>query len=49
MFENDVKTYGTETLGRGEKMKTLFENDVKTYGTETDAYNPTDTECLRMM
>ena len=35
MFENDVKTYGPETLGRGEKMKTLFENDVKTYGTET--------------
>ena len=35
-FENDVKTYGTETL-RSHPSKALpFENDVKTYGTETD-------------
>ena len=34
-FENDVKTYGTETsyvFGCG---TCEFENDVKTYGTET--------------
>ena len=35
-FENDVKTYGTETsyvFGCG---TCEFENDVKTYGTETE-------------
>ena len=34
-FENDVKTYGTETEGIFSTLKELFENDVKTYGTET--------------
>ena len=35
MFENDVKTYGTETPFGGYKPKNKFENDVKMYGTET--------------
>ena len=34
-FENDVKTYGTETFLFAMSVKTKFENDVKTYGTET--------------
>ena len=34
-FENDVKTYGTETLSIRWLQLRLFENDVKTYGTET--------------
>ena len=34
-FENDVKTYGTETNTPFNLAPTLFENDVKTYGTET--------------
>ena len=37
MFENDVKTYGTETLPYPRNMLSWFENDVKTYGTETSA------------
>ena len=35
MFENDVKTYGTETTAIFVPFTTQFENDVKTYGTET--------------
>ena len=34
-FENDVKTYGTETVPGRVKLHGMFENDVKTYGTET--------------
>ena len=34
-FENDVKTYGTETISLKQLKCVLFENDVKTYGTET--------------
>ena len=34
-FENDVKTYGTETLLSALEKWRVFENDVKTYGTET--------------
>ena len=34
-FENDVKTYGTQTNARKECETTRFENDVKTYGTQT--------------
>ena len=34
-FENDVKTYGTETERNSDIANSLFENDVKTYGTET--------------
>ena len=34
-FENDVKTYGTETVEDDTTIEILFENDVKTYGTET--------------
>ena len=34
-FENDVKTYGTQTqMGQGSSDR-KFENDVKTYGTQT--------------
>ena len=36
-FENDVKTYGTETNKLNESEWDKFENDVKTYGTETKA------------
>ena len=35
-FENDVKTYGTETEKRLKRLMAKFENDVKTYGTETN-------------
>ena len=35
MFENDVKTYGTQTQKWSFMMVILFENDVKTYGTQT--------------
>ena len=34
-FENDVKTYGTETEFEKSVARLPFENDVKTYGTET--------------
>ena len=34
-FENDVKTYGTETGTEQKQQTEQFENDVKTYGTET--------------
>ena len=34
-FENDVKTYGTETHTIRQYGEQKFENDVKTYGTET--------------
>ena len=34
-FENDVKTYGTETILWEMLKQQMFENDVKTYGTET--------------
>ena len=34
-FENDVKTYGTETFFATSTAASPFENDVKTYGTET--------------
>ena len=34
-FENDVKTYGTETNTNSNAELSQFENDVKTYGTET--------------
>lgn len=35
-FENDVKTYGTETQIRQLQYPLVFENDVKMYGTKTD-------------
>ena len=35
-FENDVKTYGTETCYILIHRQSVFENDVKTYGTETN-------------
>ena len=38
-FENDVKTYGTETTLDSAKRFYEFENDVKTYGTETVSKN----------
>ena len=36
-FENDVKTYGTQTLMVTIPVSPVFENDVKTYGTQTQA------------
>lgn len=36
MFENDVKTCGTETQIRQLQYPLVFENDVKMYGTKTD-------------
>ena len=35
LFENDVKTYGTQTDPQMEESIQEFENDVKTYGTQT--------------
>ena len=34
-FENDVKTYGAETICVVTSAVFPFENDVKTYGAET--------------
>ena len=34
MFENDVKTYGTQARVRVRRSVVVFENDVKTYGTQ---------------
>ena len=48
-FENDVKTYGTETNNIGCRVREWFENDVKTYGTETTVNCDVTTACLRMM
>ena len=44
-FENDVKTYGTQTGLWVETKHWLFENDVKTYGTQTKQI-PTPTKEL---
>ncbi len=49
MFENDVKTYGTETARAVKDTQEQFENDVKTYGTETNVPFATDCSGLRMM
>ena len=35
LFENDVKTYGTQTMLTSCSAEDGFENDVKTYGTQT--------------
>ena len=35
LFENDVKTYGTQTSILKHSLISKFENDVKTYGTQT--------------
>ena len=34
MFENDVKTYGTQAVKTRFHTTGTFENDVKTYGTQ---------------
>ena len=49
MFENDVKTYGTETKGKKGVLIRAFENDVKTYGTETFIWKDACNGSLRMM
>ena len=36
MFENDVKMYGTQAIGRFHRYHRPFENDVKMYGTQAD-------------
>ena len=48
-FENDVKTYGTETTVAEFAQRAGFEDDVKTYGTETIITYQCSTSCLRMM
>ena len=49
LFENDVKTYGTETYGKKIQVLGTFENDVKTYGTETLCLVREFPSSLRMM
>ena len=49
MFENDVKTYGTQALSKPYLDNLWFENDVKTYGTQAKEYDPRIDERLRMM
>ena len=49
LFENDVKTYGTETVASFFQELISFENDVKTYGTETYSHFTHFTRRLRMM
>ena len=48
-FENDVKTYGTQTGSAGTPLAESFENDVKTYGTQTIKDIKTMQIRLRMM
>ena len=48
-FENDVKMYGTQTVGAFEQPKWLFENDVKMYGTQTATIRSHHKVRLRMM
>ena len=36
LFENDVKTYGTQATAEYAAKEKEFENDVKTYGTQAD-------------
>ena len=49
MFENDVKTYGTQTQPDTVEQPQPFENDVKTYGTQTIKRNRAPETSLRMM
>ena len=49
MFENDVKTYGTQTDSSVRRTQAKFENDVKTYGTQTIRMATKVITCLRMM
>ena len=42
LFENDVKTYGTQTVQQQQIVKWAFENDVKTYGTQTELVSVPD-------
>ena len=48
-FENDVKTYGTQTGTAVSTDAGQFENDVKTYGTQTMIALETARAGLRMM
>ena len=48
-FENDVKTYGTQTTVTTLATTAGFENDVKTYGTQTNAVIMSRHGRLRMM
>ena len=49
LFENDVKTYGTETTVEPLLFLNTFENNVKTYGTEILQPIQYVPACLRMM
>ena len=44
-FENDVKMYGTQTIGCWIWVTGKFENDVKMYGTQTN-WNTVDLNAL---
>ena len=48
-FENDVKTYGTQTTVSYVFSNLKFENDVKTYGTQTLNLSLIPNSSLRMM
>ena len=37
MFENDVKTYGIQTMMTGNITNMTFENDVKMHGIQTQS------------
>ena len=49
LFENDVKMYGTQTIGQLVETLQQFENDVKMYGTQTSSGAGAYWDCLRMM
>ena len=49
MFENDVKTYGTQAAYILSALSKPFENDVKTYGTQANPPAYYGNYRLRMM
>ena len=49
MFENDVKTYGTQAIVHLICYGIWFENDVKTYGTQAVCERVGQRQRLRMM
>ena len=49
MFENDVKTYGTQATTQEITLGNVFENDVKTYGTQAEVKKWVQKISLRMM
>ena len=49
VFENDVKTYGTQARLQERNREVQFENDVKTYGTQAMLPHAFSANGLRMM